>query len=392
MDTSLKASLVVAAVVVLASTVYIGHDARALIGKKDGVTQEPVPQLKKDQKIKDKPGQLVQYAYTVKGIPAPKGAEFTPDGKEIWVTSLLNKKYGVTVLDAKSGEKRANINLKNGGGVEIIFSKDGARAYVSQMETGQVFEIDTATKKISRTIKTGSSWTKVMVISPDGHKMYASNWTGNTVSEIDLVTGKLLRKIPTVRTPRGLYVTPDGTALYVAGYDRGEIQKIALATGKGKVIYKSGGAMRHIVADEATGVLYVSDMGKDVVWRLTLADDSVKKFIKTDANPNTIALTQDKKVLIISNRGRNHPSGNYYIPGLEWGSVQLFDTTDGKMLDGLVGGNQPTALAIAPDGMSFVFSDFLDNAIKVSVLPAYGELVAGKGGRSALYKKELRKR
>jgi DNA-binding beta-propeller fold protein YncE len=341
--------------------------------------------------VKTLPGQLVSHLFDVKNLPAPKAVKFSPDGSEIWVTHLLNKTKGVTVLNAISGKKVAEINLDKGGGVEIVFSPDGKKAFVSQMETAKVYEIDTQTKEISRVLSTKSSWTKVLIVSKDGRFLYASNWSGNNVTEINLTEGKVKRQIQTVKTPRGLYLTEDGRFLYVAGFDRGEIQKIDLETGKKKVIFKSGGAARHIVGDEERKILFVSDMGKNVVWKVNMKNDSVEKFVDTDNNPNTIVLSNDKKILIVSCRGKNYSADNYSRPGPEWGSVLLFDAETGEKLDAIIGGNQPTGLDISPDGKILAFSDFLDGKLEVFGVPTFEVLKMGGGGRSKIYKKELKK-
>ena len=339
----------------------------------------------------DYKNQLVRHLFNVYGVPSPKSLVFSKDGKEIWVSLLLNKRRGISVFDSLTGEKIKDINLDNGGGVEIIFSDNGNKAYVSQMETAKVFEIDTKSKEILRVFNTGSTWTKMMTFSPDAEYLFASNWCGNNVSEIDLKTGELIRQIPTVRTPRGIYITKDGKTLYVAGFDKGEIEKIDLETGLGEVIFESGGAIRHIVADEDKNILYVSDMGKNVIWKVLMENDKVEEFVKTDTNPNTIQLSPNKKILFVSCRGKNYSSTNYYIPGPEWGSVLLFDVETGKMLDAIIAGNQPTALDISPDGHLLIFSDFLDGRLEFFEIPSYEVLIQGDGGRSGVYKEELQK-
>lgn len=260
------------------------------------------------------------------------------------------------------------------------------------METAKVFEINVQTKKISRIFKTGGTWTKVLDLSANGKTLFASNWISNNVSEIDLTTGKLLHLIPTVATPRGVYETKDGTTLYVAGFDKGEIEKIDMATLKGKVIYKSGGAMRHFAVDENKNVLYASDMGRAAILKLDLTTNKVTKFATTDINPNTIALSPDKNILYVSCRGHNFSATNYYVPGPDWGSVLLFDTNTGKMLDAIIGGNQPTALAVSADGSNMIFSDFLDSKMEMFQIPSYNTLKNGGGGRSATYKQSLWKK
>lgn len=341
--------------------------------------------------LADPAGQIVHHLLNIEKTPSAKALAFSADGKEIWATLLLNKKKGVSIFDSFTGQKITDINLNNGGGVEIIFTRDGTKAYISQMETGKVFEIDAASKKILRTFNTQGTWTKFLALSQDEKTLFASNWVSNNVSEINLETGKLVRKIKTVATPRGLYVTKDNKTLYVAGFDRGEIQKIGLGTGKGKVIYKSNGAMRHIVADEDRGLLFVSDMAKGIIWQVSMGTNEVKKFAKTDTNPNTIELSPDKKLLFVSCRGRNFSATNYNIPGPEWGSVLVFDTKTGKMLDAIVGGNQPTALAVSPDSKYLVFSNFLDARLEVFQIPSYEVFQNGGSGRSVVYKKELKK-
>lgn len=340
--------------------------------------------------FEDQDGQLIEHVFSVEGIPSPKSIVFRPDGSEIWVASLMNKSRGIFVLDASDGSHKNDVVLPGGGAVELIFNNDGSRLYASQMETARIFEVDADTKEILRIFPTGSSWTKVLALSFNEDRIYASNWIGNSVSVIDLKTGNLLSVIPTIKTPRGIYVT-NSNDLYVAGFDNGEIQKINLETGESRVLFKTGGAMRHVTGDEERGILFFSDMALGKIYTLDLLSDEVKEFVETDINPNTIALSPDKNMLIVSNRGRNHPSGNYYIPGPEWGSVLIFDSRNGKMLDALIGGNQPTGLHISPDGKLFAYSNFLDGNIKVYEIPSYEFLKTGGGGRSSFYKSELRK-
>ena len=208
-----------------------------------------------------------------------------------------------------------------------------------------------------------------MALSSGEELLFASNWVGNDISLIDLQTGKLLKKLPSVTTPRGIYPEKEGRFLYVAGFDQGEIQKINLETGESSVLYRSQGAMRHIVADEEKQALYFSDMAQALILQLDMNTDQVKEFAQTNNNPNTIVLTPDKKVLIVSNRGINHPSGRYDIPGPELGTIIFFDTSTGERIASLVGGNQPTGLAVSPDGQHFVYSNFLDGDLGFCQVP-----------------------
>jgi DNA-binding beta-propeller fold protein YncE len=359
-----------------------GEESSGNITFGDNVDLGPFPQLE---------NQLVSHLYNIEGAPDVKSLAFSPNREEVWAALLLNPYRGLAIFNSQTGENLANLNLQNGGGVEVIFSSDGKRAYVSQMETGKIFEIEASLKKIQRSFDSQGTWTKVILLSPDEKTLFASNWVSNNISEIDLESGKLKRLISTVQTPRGIYLTPNQEYLYVAGFADGEIEKINLENGERKILLKSGGAMRHIVADEEKEILFLSDMGEDCVWKLDLANDQVTKFAETDHNPNTIVLSPDKKILFVSCRGINYSADDYYQPGPEWGSIILFDSETGEKLDAIIGGNQPTALVISPDGQKLFFSDFLDQRIEVYQIPDYQTFKEGEGGITAIYRNKLRK-
>lgn len=337
----------------------------------------------------DPEGQLVHSLGVVECAGAPKGVVFTPDGREAW-TSILNGPPSIEIFDTATLALIGEIDMGAYGAVEIAFSADGTKAYASQMETAEVFEIDVKTRKVLRELPTESAWTKVVALSPDGRTLYAANWSGDDVSEIDLASGTVRRRIPTADTPRGLWPTPDGTQLYVAGYGGGELERVDLASGKVTQVFDSNGALRHLVGDPDRGVLYASDMAKDCVWAYDLKTGKTAKFCDTDEKPNTIDLSADGKVLFISCRGENNPK-SYYIPGYEWGTILLFDTGSGKPLDAIIGGNQCTALDVSDDGTMLSFSDFLDDRLQFFEVPAYEKLAAGNGGRWDAHFAELKK-
>jgi YVTN family beta-propeller protein len=247
----------------------------------------------------DPTGLLHESLVRFKCGPNPKQVEFSPDGKELWVSLLGGN--GIQVFDPTTGTKLDQVKLGKYGSVEMVFNRAGTRLYVSQMETASVYELDPATRKILRVLKTGGNWTKVLLLSPDEKTLWASNWVSNDVSQIDLATGKVVRRIKTVANPRGLYQTPDGKRLFVAGFKNGDIQRIDVATGKGEVIFKkTGGSMRHMVADEQGGLLYVDDLTSNAVYVMDLATEKVTKLANTDQRPNTMGLSPDGKVLYVS--------------------------------------------------------------------------------------------
>lgn len=333
-------------------------------------------------------GQLAQCHLRIDCGPGPKGVAFSPDGQHIWV-SLLGGPPSIEVYSVATGEKEHTLTLGSNGAVEVVFSADKKTAFVSQMETALVYEIDVASMATTAQHSTRSTWTKVVEPSRDGRWLYVSNWVGNDVSRIDRTGQEKTRRIRTAKTPRGLYLTPEADRLYIASFGTGKLQRLNTATLQIDDIYQ-GGVMRHLVANESTGQLFASDMRRGQILVHDMQLNTTKSLARTDANPNTIALTPDGEMLAVSCRGRNNRQ-SYYMPGPEWGSILLFDTDTGRKLDAIIGGNQPTGLAISSDGQWLASTDLLDNRVSLYRLPPSATLKAANGGRSSTYKAEMKK-
>ena len=346
-----------------------------------------VDEARQIEECLDIEGQLLDCLWESPSVRSPKALAFTPDGSEIW-TAQLNGTPSLRVYSVTTGEELDNLTLGKHGSVELEFSADGTKLYVSQMDTATVWEVDHKKREILRTFKTKSRWTKVVERSADGTKLYASNWLGADVSEIDIESGKLLRKLRTVNTPRGLWAHPGGERLYVAGFGDGKLDRIDLATAKRKTIHQ-GGVLRHLEADEERGRLYISDMRRGIIYVMDTETETVTKLATTERLPNTITLSPDGRLLFVSCRGRN--GANWMAKGPQWGSIMVLDALDGELLDVIVAGNQPTALDVSPDGSLMAFSDILDHRIRLYGVPSYESLKAAGGGLRDVYKARLKK-
>jgi YVTN family beta-propeller protein len=341
----------------------------------------PVATLTLSRRL-DPNGQLHRHLWEAQTGSNPKQVAFTPDSQELWVPLLGSR--GVDVFRSADGKKLTTIKLGNAhGAVEVIFNKSGTRAYVSQMQTASVFEVETATKRVIRQMSTGGNWTKVLALSPDEATLYAANWVSNDVSVIRLATGSVVRRISTVKTPRGLVLDATGERMFVAGFEGGEIQRITLgidaSSDAKKILFRTGGAMRHMVADLPNNRLYADDMGTNTTYVVNLESESVSLLGRVDSHPNTIDLSADTRYLYVSNRGANNSKG-YNIPGPEWGSVLVLDALSGAPVDAIIGGNQTTGLDVSPNGKLLAFTDFLDNRLAVYQIPDSAAFETGDGG------------
>ena len=234
-----------------------------------------------------------------------------------------------------------------------------------------------------RELDTESAWTKVVALSPDEKTLYAANWSGDDVSEIDLATGKLRRRIPVADTPRGLWPTADGKRCGSrASASRRAASAIDLATGKVDArLRSSGGAMRHIVADEKRGraVHLGHGQGLRVGHGHEDGQDEALREDRPQAEHDRPLARRPRAVRLLPGREQPEVATTSRAPS---GARSCCSTPrTGKPLDAIVGGNQCTALDVSADGGLLVFSDFLDDRLRVYEVPAYETLAKGGGGR-----------
>jgi len=306
---------------------------------------------------------LREYATGVQ----PKSAYFSPDGKRIFVPLLGQHGidvFRVTQLHGKLSlayERQLTVPGSNEPGfVEAMCDERRRELWVSNMMENKlhIFDLDTLSYKMS--VSTGGVFPKVIVQNPSGTLTFASNWVTYDISVFDSDTKKLLRRIPVGGTPRGMAFSPDGNKLFVAIYDEPVIAVVDMQQNKVTTryrLYAGEGAARHIIYNG--GKLFVSDMFRGTVNIVDAATGKLLVSKRVGLNINTIALSPDGRRLFASSRGRNN-SEDYTRPGPDFGAVYMLNTLDLSVEERVWGRNQPTGLAVSPNGKYLVFTDFLD--------------------------------
>jgi sugar lactone lactonase YvrE len=97
---------------------------------------------------------------------------------------------------------------------------------------------------------------------------------------------------------------------------------------------------------------------------LDAAAGTLLKAVRVGPNINTIVLSPGGERLYASSRGRNNPQ-DYTRPGPEFGAVYALSAADLSLEEKVWGRNQPTGLAVSPDGHCLVFTDFLDDNLEI---------------------------
>jgi YVTN family beta-propeller protein len=298
----------------------------------------------------------------------PKQVIFSPDNSAI-VAPLLDDN-GFDVIPAGEGTEVQRImppRAAKKGFAEGLFIPEKKAFLISQMTTGYIYEYEYPGFTFRREIKCGGVWSKFIAWSPDTQQIAVSNWLSDTVSIIDYESGVVMQTIHTKSAPRGISFTENGKELIVLCFDGSAIQKFNTETGMETAsIAVKKSAMRHIVINSGGTKAYVSDMYHASVYAVDLVSFKITAVWRVFNNPNTIALDEDRW-LYVSSRGPNNPD-DYTKRSPVNGRITLIDVTDGKTVQTVEGGNQPTGLAVSTDGKLLCFSNFQDADIELYLI------------------------
>lgn len=303
--------------------------------------------------------------------PQPKAAAFI-DGRRVAVPLLDGP--GIDVFDLVTGTSRRiappEPYARLGGFVECLVIQERSELWVSQMTAAAAHVFSLPDLAYKATVRSSGTWSKVLAWDPAGKRVYLSNWVSEDLSVIDPVRMVEERRVKVGAVPRGMALWPGGSFMYLAQYEiagspRGKLLKLDLSTMAIVAAIGPEGSKRHVVADPARGRLYVSDMARDLVEVYDARHDLLIAGVKVGSKPNTIALSPDGRILYVSCRGPNNPDRGYLYKGYEMGRIYVVDLETLAVLEWWEGGNQPTGLAVSPDGGLVASTDFLDARLRV---------------------------
>ncbi len=202
-------------------------------------------------------GKLVPTGDIPAGVfPAGVAYGHTPLGDRLYVVNNLSAinpngyedppGHTVTVIDPSSGQITATIDLGTPlFPLDVAFSNDGTRAYVTNLSGRDVIVIDTKTQKVIDDILLSPQSDPLkadhptgIAVNPVNDEVYAANANSDTVSVIDGKTDALAATIdvslvpgaPKGSMPVALTVSPDGKKLYVAEAGENAIAVVDLAS------------------------------------------------------------------------------------------------------------------------------------------------------------------
>ena len=205
-----------------------------------------------------------------------------------------------------------------GSPVEVAFSSDGTKAYVSNYKMyggglstaagdacgpadwpdSFVYRIDTATFQIDQLIRVGPV-PKFLAVTHDDTTLVVANWCGFDVSIVDLATGVERARIAVGRHPRG--VATIGNTAYVAIMGSTQVAKIDLSSLEVSYLENVGRNPRHLVISPDGRHLYVTLNGEGRLVKLDLLTEKVVGSVATGRSPRSMAISDDGTALYVVN-------------------------------------------------------------------------------------------
>jgi YVTN family beta-propeller protein len=142
----------------------------------------------------------------------PRHAEWTADGKEVWVSSEIGG--SVTVIEAASHKIIHKIRFEVSGvpkeavqAVGIAITGDHKLAFVALGPANRVAVVDAASYEVKKYLLVGQRvWN--LAFNHDQSRLYTTNGISNDISEIDVPNLKVVKSVVAGEQPWGVVVRP----------------------------------------------------------------------------------------------------------------------------------------------------------------------------------------
>ena len=143
---------------------------------------------------------------------SPIEAKISPDGSKLYVVCEDDDSLLSVDLRSQRVTRKANVGHRP---KDVAVSPDGQKLYVTNEWSDTVTEIDAASFKVLRTLATG--WGPIGLTTDHAGKfLYVANSISNDISVIELRSGTERKRLASWRSPHQVTLSRDGRFVYVA--------------------------------------------------------------------------------------------------------------------------------------------------------------------------------
>jgi YVTN family beta-propeller protein len=259
----------------------------------------------------------------IKGIEVGHGAVGSPDGRWIYVSNEAEST--LEVVDARTFQVLTGIPL-SGHPNNIAIGKDGRKVYVSiRSEPGGVDVIDTAARKLAKTVRTNHGIHNTYV-TPDGRYAVAGSTPVGRINVIDTTKDELawFLDVDLGIRPMAFDQNPDGSTRYIFAQlsefngflvvdfaTHKELRRVSYPEIPANKQVKVGGNVSHgLAVTPDSKILIANSRLNNVVYKFSLPDFKILGSVEMTGgiDPNWVTLTPDGRTAYVAMSGSNWTS------------------------------------------------------------------------------------
>ena len=229
----------------------------------------------------------------------PYNLYFTPDGRyAVDVAETKHRGAGgdaLLFLDPHRWTVHRRLPVDCAGVDHLDFTAAGRTALVSCEFSGRLLVVDVARQRVVRRIDLPGGrggMPQDVKLSPDGRYFYVADMMAGGVYQLDAATLRVLRLIRTGKGAHGLYVDRTSTRMFVTNRGEGTISILRPDTGRivGRWSLPGGGSPDMGGLNAAGTVLWLSGRYDGVVYAIRTSDGRLLRTIRVGAGPHGLCV------------------------------------------------------------------------------------------------------
>jgi YVTN family beta-propeller protein len=293
----------------------------------------------------------------------PSYIQIAPNGKFAYIA---NPGAGaITVLNTATDRVSGTVKIPQGPPQSVSFSPDSRTAYVSVYNTrGSVHLvafIDTATGTVTSTVPVDNLTPGPPATSPDGRDLYVPNHNTvlsgaghNVIDVIDTATRELVADIPVPANPHWIVFGTNGR-FYSTDHMSATVTVLNAQNNTIITEIPVGETPHSAVLSPDGSRLAVTSFDGNVVFLINTATDKMVAQIPVGRNPLDIAYSRDGRYLFTANNLGN--------------TVTVIDTAASRVIAEIPTGRAPTSISVLPNGRQAYVTDEGDGTIEMLNIP-----------------------
>jgi len=286
----------------------------------------------------------------------------------------------VTVVDATSHDVVKTVALAVKGAHDLALTRDGRTLFVSNLLSGELAVIDTATFTVTATVPTGNRCHSI-ALTNDEKQAWIVNIGENNMSVIDVPKLRVLGTIPVGKLPGHVRFSRDGRFAYVTSQEDGRLLVVdttnhqvvrSVAVGKlphyivigpdGRYLWGGATGERHVyVIDTTTNARIATiDVGpkpQHITFGVRgmfgpfayVAVEDANEVVVIDARPGEMKVVD--RISVAGKPSGIHASpegGRVYVTLQGTDELAVIDTGTHRVMTKVRVGLKPVGIAVAP--------------------------------------------